>query len=317
MEDPFLIPGDTLYMNVVAVNDWSWPKTGAIIKFSTGKSDVQYGIAKNYFKMYCLNDGTDMDIGKVQTILGIFTLDENSDVSSEYPCSIPVTQFVYNHKSPLYGETIMKLGTQNQEPFFSQILFGFSDSFLEVSLLLLYNRCLSGELMNKVTIQLLSMSSSICTEGLQTLLTGEFVGVVSQPEVQTQEQTQAQPQAQAQTQTQPQTQTQAPEKATSAPLPVNNESMLSFTVVVDLQLYPGDNIPVSKLTGLACQASKQEMEEAYAELRGTKYIPTALASLSKGVPPPSSDTKQSRERVRQNITAPRNWEERHERMPTN
>ena len=57
------------------------------------------------------------------------------------------------------------------------------------------------------------------------------------------------------------------------------DSKLGYSVVVDLELYPGTSIPANKKLSMACDIQKERIKESFAELRGTVYRPTPLNQL--------------------------------------
>lgn len=57
-------------------------------------------------------------------------------------------------------------------------------------------------------------------------------------------------------------------------------SNLTFFVIINLELYPGDNIPLMKKGSLSCQTRRENIRHAFADLFGLKYQPNEL-SLSK------------------------------------
>ena len=49
---------------------------------------------------------------------------------------------------------------------------------------------------------------------------------------------------------------------------------LSYFIVIDLELYPGESIPIGEKTVLGCQNRYEKIRKAYAQLFGIKYFPT-------------------------------------------
>jgi len=65
----------------------------------------------------------------------------------------------------------------------------------------------------------------------------------------------------------------------------NNESNLSYYVIVDLELYPGkDAIPFATKVVLGCQHRYEMIRKSWANLFGTIYLPSELY-LPNYVPP--------------------------------
>ena len=61
---------------------------------------------------------------------------------------------------------------------------------------------------------------------------------------------------------------------------VGYDSNLTYYIVIDLELYPGDNIPLEAKASLACQIRYEKIRQSYADLFGLVYQPKEL-SLSE------------------------------------
>ena len=73
-----------------------------------------------------------------------------------------------------------------------------------------------------------------------------------------------------------------------------SDSKLGYFIVVDLELYPGTSIPLSKRPSIACEIQRERIKEALAEFRGVVYRPSPQNKLStyttkkNDVPKPSA-----------------------------
>jgi hypothetical protein len=63
---------------------------------------------------------------------------------------------------------------------------------------------------------------------------------------------------------------------------VGYDSNLTYYIVIDLELYPGDNIPLEAKASLACQIRYEKVRRSYADLFGLVYQPKEL-SLSEEI----------------------------------
>lgn len=55
---------------------------------------------------------------------------------------------------------------------------------------------------------------------------------------------------------------------------LQNTPKLSYFIVIDLELYPGESIPIGEKAVLGCQNRYEKIRKAYAQLFGIKYFPT-------------------------------------------
>lgn len=53
----------------------------------------------------------------------------------------------------------------------------------------------------------------------------------------------------------------------------SSDSKLTYYIVIDLELYPGDSIPLGERSLLACQIRYEKIRKAYAEVFGIQYYP--------------------------------------------
>jgi len=58
--------------------------------------------------------------------------------------------------------------------------------------------------------------------------------------------------------------------------PTKNDTNLSYYVVIDLELYPGEDIPLSQRAVLGCQIRYEKIRQAYADMFGFVYQPIEL-----------------------------------------
>jgi len=56
----------------------------------------------------------------------------------------------------------------------------------------------------------------------------------------------------------------------------NYDSNLTYYIVINLELYPGDHIPLSARASIACQARYEKIRKSYADLFGLVYQPKEL-----------------------------------------
>jgi hypothetical protein len=58
---------------------------------------------------------------------------------------------------------------------------------------------------------------------------------------------------------------------------VGYDPNLSYYIVIDLELYPGDSIPLATKASLACQIRYEKIRQSYADLFGLVYQPKELS----------------------------------------
>jgi hypothetical protein len=51
---------------------------------------------------------------------------------------------------------------------------------------------------------------------------------------------------------------------------------LTYYIVIDLELYPGDHIPLNVKASIACQLRYEKIRQSYADLFGLVYQPKEL-----------------------------------------
>lgn len=68
------------------------------------------------------------------------------------------------------------------------------------------------------------------------------------------------------------------------------DSKLSYYVVIDLELYPGNSIPIGEKAVLGCQSRYEKIRQAYAQLFGIQYQPNEF--LRSGFVAPNANAKQ-------------------------
>ena len=66
--------------------------------------------------------------------------------------------------------------------------------------------------------------------------------------------------------------------------PTKNDTNLSYYVVIDLELYPGEDIPLSKRAVLGCQIRYEKIRQAYADMFGFIYQPLELKEENYSAP---------------------------------
>jgi hypothetical protein len=83
---------------------------------------------------------------------------------------------------------------------------------------------------------------------------------------------------------------------TSGRFAVDNDSKLSYYVIIDLELYPGkEGIPVSQRAVLGCQTRYEKIRQAYANLFGLQYRPNEFNS-SIYTPPPKKSKEEDKDK---------------------
>ena len=70
------------------------------------------------------------------------------------------------------------------------------------------------------------------------------------------------------------------------------DSKLSYYVVIDLELYPGNSIPIGEKAVLGCQSRYEKIRQAYAQLFGIQYQPNEF--LRSGFVAPNANAKQKK-----------------------
>lgn len=68
------------------------------------------------------------------------------------------------------------------------------------------------------------------------------------------------------------------------------DSKLSYYVVIDLELYPGNSIPIGEKAVLGCQSRYEKIRQAYAQLFGIQYQPNEFSRA--GFVAPNANAKQ-------------------------
>ena len=68
------------------------------------------------------------------------------------------------------------------------------------------------------------------------------------------------------------------------------DSKLSYYVVIDLELYPGNSIPIGEKAVLGCQTRYEKIRQAYAQLFGIQYQPNEFSR--SGFVAPNANSKQ-------------------------
>jgi len=58
---------------------------------------------------------------------------------------------------------------------------------------------------------------------------------------------------------------------------IDYSSSLTYYIVIDLEVYPGDNIPLQTKASMACQIRYEKMRQSYADLFGLVYQPKELS----------------------------------------
>jgi hypothetical protein len=86
-----------------------------------------------------------------------------------------------------------------------------------------------------------------------------------------------------------------------------NDSKLGYFIVIDLELYPGTSIPLTKRPSLACQVQRERINQSLAELRGTVYKPSPKNDLYTYNPPVSKSPNRSPNRT----TSPNRYTDRY------
>ena len=66
--------------------------------------------------------------------------------------------------------------------------------------------------------------------------------------------------------------------------PTKNDTNLSYYVVIDLELYPGEDIPLTKRAVLGCQIRYEKIRQAYADMFGFVYQPIELKEENYSAP---------------------------------
>ena len=57
---------------------------------------------------------------------------------------------------------------------------------------------------------------------------------------------------------------------------LESSSRLSYYVVIDLELYPGKNIPITQKVSLSCQVKKNNILELLSKIMGTQFVPSTM-----------------------------------------
>jgi len=74
------------------------------------------------------------------------------------------------------------------------------------------------------------------------------------------------------------------------------DSKLSYYIVIDLELYPGESIPIGEKAVLVCQARYEKIRQAYAQLFGIQYQPNEFYRDNFVPPNPNAKRKTTRSR---------------------
>ena len=83
---------------------------------------------------------------------------------------------------------------------------------------------------------------------------------------------------------------------TSNPLQDNKgESKLSYYIIIDLELYPGENIPLSQKALLTCQNQYEKIKKSYSDIFELEYRPSefypSVYAYDLSAPPPSQSLR--------------------------
>lgn len=74
------------------------------------------------------------------------------------------------------------------------------------------------------------------------------------------------------------------------------DSKLSYYIVIDLELYPGESIPIGEKAVLACQSRYEKIRQAYAQLFGIQYQPNEFYRDNFVAPNPNAKSKTTKSR---------------------